>query len=126
MTATQIKERFNKKLEKDNYSFNSYFEKHIRRQKAEATKALYRYTLGSIEKFHPGKLTFADVNVRFLKDYEDYLRQSVGTNTISIYMRNIRTVFNSAIDDEIVDLNYYPFRKFKIKSERTKKEEPAN
>ena len=34
-------------------------------------------------------------------------------------MRNIRAVINSAIDEEIICQNNYPFRKFKIKNERT-------
>jgi len=34
-------------------------------------------------------------------------------------MRNIRAVFNDAINEDLASLNLYPFRKFKIKSERT-------
>ena len=37
-------------------------------------------------------------------------------NTIAIDLRNIRAAFNRAIDDEIT--KNYPFRKFKITSER--------
>lgn len=34
-------------------------------------------------------------------------------------MRNIRAVFNDAINEDIVSQNLYPFRKFKIKKEKT-------
>ena len=39
-------------------------------------------------------------------------------NSRSIHMRNLRAVFNYAIDNEITD--NYPFRRFKIKSEVTR------
>ena len=42
-------------------------------------------------------------------------------NTRSIHMRNLRAVFNSAIDEDIIEQNLYPFRKFKIKKEATAK-----
>ena len=37
----------------------------------------------------------------------------MGVSARSINFRNIRTIFNRAIDDEVTD--NYPFRKFKIK-----------
>lgn len=40
-------------------------------------------------------------------------------NAYAIHIRNIRAVFNYAIDEEITTL--YPFRKFKIKKEETRK-----
>ena len=40
-------------------------------------------------------------------------------NSIAILLRNIRTVFNKAIDDGKTD--FYPFRAFKIKQEETRK-----
>ena len=40
-------------------------------------------------------------------------------NARNVYYRNIRAVFNDAIDDEITPA--YPFRKFKIKPEPTRK-----
>jgi integrase len=43
------------------------------------------------------------------------------TNARSVYLRNIRTVYNRAIDDGVAQLNDYPFRRFKIKQERTRK-----
>ncbi len=41
------------------------------------------------------------------------------TNSISIHLRNIRAVFNYAIDNEETEL--YPFRKFAIEKEETRK-----
>ncbi len=36
-------------------------------------------------------------------------------NSRSIHFRNIRTIFNAAIDDELIPITSYPFRRFKIK-----------
>ena len=40
-------------------------------------------------------------------------------NAYAIHLRNIRAIFNYAIDENITNL--YPFRKFKIKHEETRK-----
>lgn len=42
-------------------------------------------------------------------------------NSQSIELRNIRAVFNQAINEDVAELNAYPFRKFKIKTEATRK-----
>ena len=46
----------------------------------------------------------------------------MGINTRGIHFRNIRAVFNRAIDDEICPQELYPFRKFKIKAAEKEKE----
>ena len=46
---------------------------------------------------------------------------NISTNTISIIFRNIRAVFNYAISEEIISSDCYPFHKFKIKHEATRK-----
>lgn len=60
--------------------------------------------------------TFDSVDRNWLENYKSHYSKTLKTNTISIDLRNIRTVFNRAIDDEITIK--YPFRKFKIASER--------
>ena len=47
------------------------------------------------------------------------LYNSMKVNAYAIHLRNIRAVFNYAIDEEYTML--YPFRKFKIKAEETRK-----
>ena len=75
-----------------------------------------------IEKYSPGELRFSDITVKFLRDLELYLNDNGSSiNNTSLHMRNIRSVFNMAIDDEVIELNLYPFRKYKIKKEKTVK-----
>ena len=45
--------------------------------------------------------------------------QSPSRNARNIHLRNIRAVFNEAIDDEVT--TFYPFRRFQIKNVPTRK-----
>ena len=42
-------------------------------------------------------------------------------NSIAAYNRALRAIFNRAINEELVEFKFYPFRKFKIKGETTAK-----
>jgi integrase len=120
LTAAQAKEKYINHKTKGTYNFNTYFD-YFTSTKTGKTKEVYQYTHNIIKKNNPSPLSFSDVNVRFLRDLEIFMSQSMKTNSVGIHMRNIRAVFNAAIDDEIIDLSLYPFRKFKIKKEKTAK-----
>jgi site-specific recombinase XerD len=85
------------------------------------TRQTYIYTLNKLKEFSRRELTFEEINISFLKNFDAFLARNIKTNTRSIIMRDIRTVFNYAIDEEIIQQNIYPFRKFKIKKESTRK-----
>ncbi|MDE5774202.1 MAG: site-specific integrase [Muribaculaceae bacterium] len=90
--------------------------------KSESTRKVYITTYNSISAYEPefGKLRFEDINKDWLVNYELYLvNKGIKKNTRNIHFRNIRAVFNDAIDNEITSA--YPFRKFKIKPEPTRK-----
>lgn len=58
---------------------------------------------------------FVDIDVAWLKRYEAWLRkQGLASNTIKGKFVDIRTMYNIAIDENIVKVEHYPFRKFKI------------
>ena len=64
------------------------------------------------------RLLFEDIDYTFLKNFEnDLLQRQVKVNTISIYLRTIRAIFNKAINEELTE--NYPFKKFKIKQQPT-------
>jgi integrase len=122
MSASTIKRLYLAEQNKEKYNFNTYFNYCNGTKQAEKTKQVYEYTLQLIEKYSPGELRFSDITVKFLRDLELWMiDKGMKINTISIHMRNIRAVFNMAIDDDVIDLSLYPFRKFKIKSEKTVK-----
>lgn len=80
------------------------------------TKAIYLGTLTKIQEFRPKtwrSLKFEDINRSWLTSFDNYLsKTSPGKNARNIHLRNIRAIFNEAIDDGLTD--FYPFRKFKI------------
>ncbi|MDD3712905.1 MAG: site-specific integrase [Candidatus Izemoplasmatales bacterium] len=122
LTASQIKKRYLSKKEKEKYDFNTYFKYFASTKKADKTKEIYLYTLSLIEDYASGQLHFSDINSKFLRELELWMNdKGMKINSIGIHMRNIRAVFNAAIDDEVIDLGLYPFRKYKIKKEKTVK-----
>jgi site-specific recombinase XerD len=62
-------------------------------------------------------LFFADITVKVLIDYENWLRTKKGnlTNTISKGLSKIRTIFNQAIKEGIVPVQDNPFLLIRIK-----------
>lgn len=93
---------------------------------AEGTRDLYKRTWIQIERFakeekiNLSSLTFEQIDLKWLRNFDLFLsKTSPAINARSIHFRNIRAVFNDALDDEIITC--YPFRKFKIKQEETRK-----
>ncbi|MDR2969077.1 MAG: phage integrase SAM-like domain-containing protein, partial [Tannerellaceae bacterium] len=67
-------------------------------------------------------LKFEDITVSWLKDFENKLRKDgLAVNTVARHLRDIRAVYNDAIDYNVVSLASYPFRRFKITHEATAK-----
>ena len=108
-------------------SLIEYFKYRIGQLKKESRYSYaesYQVTLLHLETFADKKeIQFKEITVSFLKDFEDYLRQErkAKINTIRIYLKNIRAVFNHAIDAEIIRPDVFPFRKYKIQQEQTRK-----
>lgn len=73
-------------------------------------------------KEYSGKdeVLFKEINLDFLTKFEKYLKKAgKKVNTIRIYLNNIRAVFNHAIDNDIIKIELFPFRKFKVDQEET-------
>lgn len=65
-------------------------------------------------------LDFKTIDFNFLKSFENFMQiQGLKPNSIGVHMRNVRAIYNQAIDEQIISLEYYPFRRFKIKKEKT-------
>ena len=63
-------------------------------------------------------LSFDDMKRSWIESFEQFCLRTEKQNTASRHLRDIRKVFNDAIDDGIT--SNYPFRKYKIKKEETK------
>lgn len=61
-----------------------------------------------------------DISSQWLHEFDDFMAiTSPSANSRSIHMRNLRAVINFAIDNDATQ--NYPFRRFKIKSAKTRK-----
>lgn len=86
------------------------------------TRELYQQTLRKVERFQPDFECFPieGVTVEWLNAFETYLSATMQSrNSRNVHLRNIRTVYYVALDDELVTRN--PFRRFKIRPEATRK-----
>ena len=107
-------------------SFRACFEEFKNSRPSKGTRGVYAQTWRALEKFSFHKkfdisrLRFEDITPKWLRDFDSFLsKTSPSRNARNIHFRNIRAVFNDALDDEIIIC--YPFRKFKIRPEPTKK-----
>ncbi|WP_373809717.1 tyrosine-type recombinase/integrase [Porphyromonas loveana] len=83
----------------------------------KATADCYRETISKVMAFDP-HASFSDMTPSWLQSFDKWMSaQGNMVNTRGRYMRDIRAIFNYAIDEGITDL--YPFRKFKIAKQET-------
>ena len=65
---------------------------------------------------------FKDINFNFLCDFEYFLlKQEYHRNTIAKHMKHLKRYINLAINKELFELHKYPFRKYKIKYQESKR-----
>ncbi|MCI6213265.1 site-specific integrase [Bacteroides heparinolyticus] len=100
-------------------NFISYLDCFLELKSNAGTRSVYEGTRNKILVFDKG-CTFETIDRNWLSRFEKWMIDSgMKTNAYAIHLRNIRAVFNYAIDEEITTL--YPFRKFKIRKEETRK-----
>lgn len=94
-------------------TFIDYLDKFIEMKDKWGTKKVYVETRKKIEMFDPDA-TFQTINLEWLSKFESWMKESgCGVNYTGKQLRNIRAVFNYAIDNEVTTL--YPFRRFSKK-----------
>lgn len=101
-------------------TFLKYFAEVTASKTTPGTKRLFEETYRKLIDFTKGKdLLFEQINVKWLEDFASYM--GGGANYKSIHLRNIRTVYNHALKRDVAKYEYYPFRKYTIKKEKTAK-----
>lgn len=103
-------------------TFLDAFTLFVSRIENRRTREIYETTWKRITEFDPAasSLTFAQITADWLRSFFLHMSaQSPSVNARNIHLRNIRAVFNYAIDEELTTL--YPFRKFKIRGVETAK-----
>lgn len=120
MTAVDIKKYvLNAEIVNNHPTFIEYARrKQLKYSGQSAT--LMKHTIDLLEDYFKGRpMYFEDITAGVLQDIDAKWAETMSINTRGRYMRDIRTIFNRAIDDELTTC--YPFRKFKIKQSVKKK-----
>jgi len=113
----------NKPTEKQTQMIDDFWRNEIELMKLNKRlggATIYQQSINTISKeinltipFH--RLTYKDIISLETKLYQ----RGMSTNGISVYLRTFRAICNKAIKMELVTLEWYPFRKFTIKKEKT-------
>ena len=117
LTAIEIKRRF---LENKGHSFFEYAENKANSLKNKGeigSFKKYNAVLSSIREFIGlDKILFEEIDSNFLDNYKNHLiKAGKKQTTVQGYISKIRTLFNDAIHDRIIELSISPFVGFKIK-----------
>lgn len=91
-------------------------------QKSGTTAKIYLHTLSRMKAFCPklSAVTLDEIDKSWLTEFDSYLALTAPSkNARNVHLRNIRAVFNAAIDAG--DTANYPFRRFKIRPVPTRK-----
>lgn len=101
-------------------SFTEFCNREIKNEKlSENTKSGYKTTIKYLEEFKKD-VHFDGVNFEYLNEFEQFLRKKgMLKNTIAKHFITVRRYVNLAINKELLDLNKYPFRTFKIQKAKT-------
>lgn len=128
LSAVEVKNRVASELRPDAGSENLFlarFRSYASLCKSQRTREIYQVTIKKVLAFdsHADSLSFEMVSKDWLSRFEAWLGSEAGgcpsVNARSIHLRNVRAVFNDAIDNGVTA--WYPFRTFKVKTEATKK-----
>jgi site-specific recombinase XerD len=94
--------------------------KHLITSRRFGSARVYKFCFELLSKEASLDIPFESVSYSYLKDIEaKLLKRGTSVNSISVYMRSFRAIYNMAINKDIVNASYYPFRKYRIKSEKT-------
>ncbi|MBQ6287385.1 MAG: site-specific integrase [Bacteroidales bacterium] len=124
LSAKEVKDRIQEYLNptEDRGLFLKFYREDIRKYTNKRTREIYQTTLNRIKDFdgNAERLCFEDITKIWLERFDEFLSKTApSVNARNIHLRNIRHIINDAIDDN--QTGWYPFRRFKIRPEKTKK-----
>ena len=125
VSARRIKEAVTRKASD---SFIEHFESYLdwlKRENKAGTHDKAWATLSKLKQYVPTRnLSFADIDVDFLRTYERYLRDELGNsvNTIHSNLKIFRKLFHQAYRNGTITAEQNPFLRYKLRTERTTKD----
>ena len=108
--------------DEDTVLFADWYQRVMDRHTKPRTHEIYLMTLQWMKRFDDGfaRLRFEDITKDWLQRFFLFMQDSSPSiNARNIHLRNIRAVFNDAIDNDITTA--YPFRKLKVRPAATVK-----
>ncbi len=100
-----------------NDEISSIYQNHIEALKEEgriSTASSYQDSLTSMLTFKKN-LKVSQITPDFLKGYEKWMTdKGRSLTTVGMYLRALRTIFNIAIENAVIDASKYPFKKYSI------------
>jgi integrase/recombinase XerD len=103
----------------------SVFERY-KRQGQVGTHDRCKAIINKLKKYvKEAPICFQEMTPEFMVEYEKHLRgkeHNNSTNTIHTNFKFIRQLFNEAINSDVLDAQFYPFKKFKVKTEKTQRQ----
>jgi integrase len=115
----------NKLLEKPvhDITIKEFWEEHIEALYTSGRNGgakVYKMSLSALSKHIDFNIPFKNFTYRELIQLENCLfKNGVSVNGIGVYFRSLRAVYNKAVNLEMASVENYPFRKYKIKKEKT-------
>lgn len=91
-------------------------------KKKISTRSSYEQSLKKMQEYDPHLeiRTFEEIDIRYIESFDAWMaKNGICQNSRNVHFRNIRAVFNRALDEDVTQ--NYPFRKFKLKKQTTKK-----
>jgi len=90
----------------------------------DSKRSLIRFCR-EVKKTKFEKLIFTDITKEWLLDYERFMLNTLDRSitTVGIYLRPLRALFNKAISEKEIEVDFYPFgkRKYQIPTKKNKK-----
>jgi integrase/recombinase XerD len=81
---------------------------------------VYDLSFNAINNRKSLSIPFNKLDYEWLVDFETICKsEGLKSNSIGVYLRALRAIFNLAINYDLIEPKYYPFRRFKIKSNST-------
>lgn len=125
LSVKQLKERItNVNAPSSLFAFGDRLVEEMKQAQQHGNARTYKMVLSILKSHYKGTdLRLEELNYDFLRKWErSHLAKGNSPNSLSVYMRTVRAIFNKAIKAGIVDKQAYPFHDYKIKSAPTEKE----
>lgn len=124
ITTKQLKQALKGKPAVDFLEYADKYKNALEANEKHGTHIKYSAVISKLKAYHKSPdLSFDEIDVSFLAQYEQYLRDTLhnSINTIHGNLKILRKLFNDAVREEIIEPNSNPFLRYKLKTEKTKR-----